>query len=52
LVGDAFGDGDGECDGVGVGFGDGVGLATLLERAELDVLRLGVEIADGPMFAK
>jgi hypothetical protein len=41
-----------EGDGVVFGDGDGVGLATLLERAVLDVLRLGVAIADGPTFAK
>ena len=48
------GEGDGDCfgDGDGDGDGDGVGLATLLERALLEVLRFGVEMAAGPTLAK
>ena len=49
-----YGDGDGDAEGVadGAGLGEGLGLVTPLARAELDVLRFGVEIADGPTFAK
>jgi len=42
FVGDALGDGDGV----------GVGLATLLERALLVVLRPGVTMGPGLWFAK
>jgi hypothetical protein len=44
--GDVFGDALGDGDGVGVG------LATLLERALLVVLRPGVTMGPGPWFAK
>ena len=45
-----LGDGEGDFDGLGEGVG--VGLATLLERALLVVLRPGVRIGPGPWLAK
>jgi hypothetical protein len=44
--------GEGEGDFFGLGEGVGVGLATLLERALLVVLRPGVRMGPGPWFAK
>jgi len=46
--------GVGECDGLGDGDGDGlgVGLFTVVARALLVVVRLGVAICPGPTPAK
>jgi hypothetical protein len=49
-VGECAGLGDGECDGVGDGLG--VGLWTVLARALLAVVRLGVAIWPGPTAVK
>jgi hypothetical protein len=54
LSGYLLGEGDGDFlgDELGLGDGVGVGLATLLERALLVVLRPGVRIGPGPWLAK